>query len=126
VNLRAQAALDAREIVEDVAEGFGCDFTLVSPAGIKVELKGLDQDISALIDPETGQAVTGRLATMVVSMKALEEAGVSLPRGVADEGSHVWMVLATNVLGKPRKWKVSEARPDASIGLTTMFLEIMG
>jgi hypothetical protein len=125
MGLRDIAAADAKLIAEDVAGGFGCDFLLVDPDGRQVALKGLDQDIAAFIDPETGVGVSGRMASMVVPMKAMEEAGIALPRGVADEGSSVWMVFATNVLGKQRKWKVAEVRPDATIGLTTLLLEVM-
>ena len=63
MSLRQQAEQDLGYILEGDAYGFRWDITLVNPAGAELNMFGFSDDISALIDPDTGVAVSGRLAT---------------------------------------------------------------
>lgn len=123
MGIRAQAALDARAIVEDATDGFGWAVTVISPAGVSRELTGLTTDIGRAIDPETGQAVSGRHASVVLSIAALEEAGLEIPKGIADGSSKPWIVEFADTDGNAQSFKVSASRPDRAIGLVTLHLE---
>jgi len=112
MSLIADAAATVRSILEDVSGGFGVEFTLTEPGGFSALVRGFSADIAAVIDPETGQAVSGRRATFAVSMATLTAAGFTeLPRGVADSSSRPWVVTR----GAAR-FKIIEATPDRSEG----------
>lgn len=113
MSLLADAAATVRAILEDVDTGFGLECTLEDPSGLSAPVKGFSADIAAVIDPETGQAVSGRRATLAVSMATLTAAGFTeLPRGIADSSSRPWVVT----LGAA-SFKVLEATPDRSPGI---------
>ena len=123
MSLRAQAAADARTILEDAVTGFGVAITLTSPEGVIAVLTGHATDISQTLDPETGQAVAGRQASIAVPISALTAAGLDLPKHVASAKQRPWVVEFPDVNGNVQKWKVREAMPDREIGLTVCMLE---
>jgi len=119
MGLREQAALDARAILEDSATGFGWPLTLTSPLGISTQLIGYATDVSQTIDPETGQAVSGRRASVAVSLRALSE----MPRGEADHLRKPWTVSFVDSEGVTSKWKVVEVLPDRAVSVVVLLLE---
>lgn len=124
MNLRQQAELDLGFIIEDQETGFGWPVSVTNPSGSAADLIGLSDDISQIIDPDTGQMVTGRLASVVFRISSLDTAGLGLPRGIADSGEKPWVVEFDDINGSPYKFKVSEANPDRAIGVVVCFLEL--
>lgn len=120
MGLRTQAALDAKAIVEDGASGFGWPLALTSPLGVTSELVGLATDVGQVIDPDTGQAVTGRRASIAVARSSLAE----LPEAVADSSRKPWVATFADAGGIVTSWKVIEVLPDSAIGLVVMILEL--
>lgn len=118
MGLREQAALDAKSILEDTS-GFGWPFSLKSPLGVSVQLTGFTTDIGQTIDPETGQAVAGRRASVACSMRSLTE----LPTVSAAETRKPWIVSFDSIQGVPGDWKIVEVLPDRAAGVVVFLLE---
>lgn len=119
MSLRAQAAADAKAILEEVTSGFACPVTLTSPEGVATELLGNATDIGQTIDPDTGQAVAGRRASVALSMSSLP----AMPAAVADSDEKPWLVSFADVAGTPGTWKVMEVLPDREMGVVVLLLE---
>lgn len=123
MNLREQGAADLVAIVEDDADGFGWPITVTNPAGTTAELVGLSTDIGQTIDPETGQAVIGRLASVALPTSRLAALALGIPRGIADASMKPWVITFNDIGGNAHTFKVREAMPDAALGIVTCILE---
>lgn len=124
MSLRQLAETDLGLILEDSSTGFGWSITVTDPAGTSRTLTGFSDDIAQIIDPDTGQAVSGRLASIALRTSSLTAAGLSLPRGIADSGSKPWVIEFDDINGNPYKFKVSQSNPDRALGLVTCLLEL--
>ena len=118
MGLRAQAALDAKAILE-AADDLGWPLTLTSPAGVATNLVGFTTDVGQTIDPDTGQAVAGRRASVALAMSSLP----AMPAAVADDEAKPWLVTFSDVAGTPGSWKVIEVLPDRAVGVVVLLLE---
>jgi len=123
VGLRSIAESDLTAILQDGTTGFGWEITVIDPAGTPAILTGFGNDISQLIDPDTGVAVSGRQASIALPISALTAAGLGLPRAVADGAESPWIVEFNDVGGTPHVFKVSESNPDRALGIVTCVLE---
>jgi hypothetical protein len=119
MGLREQATLDAQAILEDSSSGFGWPFTLTSPQGVAAARVGFTTDIGQTIDPDTGQAVAGRRASVAVSLRSLPE----MPVAVAERDRKPWIVSFASALGVFAAWKVIEVLPDRAAGVVVLLLE---
>ena len=81
-------------------------------------------DISALIDPDTGQSVSGRLATAAIRISSLRTAGFGLPKGISDKTRKPWIVEVTDIEGIAHTFKVVEGNPDRTAGIVNLTLEL--
>lgn len=123
MNLRTQAALDLVAIMADEASGFAWPIHLTTPEGATFALTGLSTDIGQTINPDTGQVVSGRRASIALSTAVLEGLGIGLPRGVSDSRSKPWVVRFADIHGVAQTFKIQEAMPDRAIGIVTCMLE---
>lgn len=124
MGLRELAEQDLGAILEDSAYGFGWSITLTDPAGLTdPNLIGFSDDISQVIDPDTGQLVSGRLASVALRISSLLTAGFTLPRGIADQSSKPWVVTFNDINGTSHTFKVRQADPDRALGLIVCILE---
>ena len=119
MGLREQAKLDARAILEDVS-GFAWPVTLTSPAGVASSLLGFTTDVGQTIDPETGQAVAGRRASVSLPRAAL----AALPEAVADKRRKPWIATFADSQGEVLQWKVIDVLPDAVLGIVVLLVEL--
>lgn len=120
MGLLAQAAIDARAILEDSASGFGCPLVLTSPAGVVSNVTGFRTDISEQVDPETQVVVASRQASVTISLAALAE----LPAAVAERNRRPWLVAFPDVTtGEVHTFKVVEVLPDRALGVVLLRLE---
>ena len=124
MNLRMLAEQDLGFIVEDETTGFGWPITLTDPDGNSGTFTGLSDDIAQVIDPETGQAVSGRMASIALRIATLMEQGFGIPKGIADAAVKPWVVEFDDINGNPYKFKISESNPDRALGLVTCLLEV--
>lgn len=122
MTLLDEAAADLAAILADTVGGFSVPITLISPDGDETELVGLATDIGLTIDPDTGQAVIGRKASIALSIKALEEAELEQPRGVAGKMAKPWLARFTLSTGSEQTFKIASVMPD-KLGCLVCFLE---
>lgn len=120
MGLRDIAAADLKTIVENT-DDFGWPVTVTKPGGPSVAMVGLSTDISQTIDPDTGQAVSGRAASVTLVMSSLLAAFSELPRGISD--GLPWVVQFDDIAGAAHKFKVREAMPDRALGCVVCLLE---
>jgi hypothetical protein len=120
------AESDLGLILEDGVTGFGWPITVTDPSGNSGTgpLTGVSDDISQVIDPDTGMAVSGRLASVAIRISALTNAGLGLPRGIADSGVKPWIIEFDDINGNAFKFKVAQSNPDRALGLITLLLEL--
>lgn len=123
MGLRQQAAADLQAILEDAAGGFGWPVTVTDPSGLTAALTGLTTDVGYFIDPDTGQAVIGRKASVALRISALTTAGMGMPRGIADETAKPWVIAFADINGTVFTWKVTQAFPDRTLGVVVLILE---
>lgn len=124
MSLRQLAETDLGLILEDSSTGFGWSVVITDPAGTSRTITGFSDDIAQIIDPDTGQAVSGRLASAAIRISSLTTAGLGIPVGVADSGSKPWVVEFNDINGNPYKFKVSQSNPDRALGLVMLLLEL--
>lgn len=125
MNLRALAEQDLSFIVEDGDTGFGWPITLTDPSGFSGTgpLTGLSDDIAQVIDPDTGQAVSGRLASIALRISTLYAQGYALPQGIADASVKPWVVEFEDINGLPYTFMIQQSNPDRALGIVTCLLE---
>ncbi len=123
MGLREQAERDLGAIIEDRAL-WGWDIVLMAPDGHSAELTGLSTDISLAIDPETGELVSGRTASVALRISSLRLKGFAEnPKGISDSKSKPWVVGFKDINGTPCLFKVFKSNPDRAIGAITLILE---
>jgi hypothetical protein len=124
VSLRLQAEADLGAILGDATGGFGWPIVVTNPAGVSATLTGFSTDVSQTIDPQTGEMVGGRQASVALSLASLAAAGFELPFAVADGASKPWLVSFVSINGETLTFKVADSNPDRAIGITTLVLEV--
>ena len=123
--LRTIAENDLAFIVEDGVTGFGWPIILTDQSEVQHSLTGFSNDISQVIDPDTGQVVSGRLATVALRISSvLTATGGIYPVGIADESVKPWLVTFEDVNEiETITFKVIESNPDRALGLIILQLE---
>ena len=124
MGLRTLAERDLEYILEDDTFGFGWSLTLTAPNGMSVALVGQSTDISQVINPDTGQAVSGRMASICLRTSSIYSAGLELPVGISDDTSRPWVVTFDDINSFSHVFKVSKSNPDRALGTITLLLEL--
>lgn len=122
MGLRETAELDLVGILED-EDGFAWDITLTDPSAVGAPLRGFSNDISQVIDPDTGDVVSGRSASVALSMSSITAAGLGMPQSIASSGVKPWLVTFNDIRGVAYTFKVLKSNPDRGHGLVTLILE---
>lgn len=121
--------MDLHQIAEDdlavTLEGDGQTITLTDPTGATADLQSISNDISLLIDPETGIPVSGRNVNLALRISSVRAAGFELPKGIEEGAVVPWLVDYTTVNGNQIKAKVMASNPDRAIGIITLRLELV-
>ena len=124
MGLRTQAEADLEFILEDDIYGFGYPIVVTDPDELSKPLTGYSNDIAQIIDPDTGQAVSGRLASAVLRISSLTAAGLGLPVGIAETALKPWLIKFDDINGNEFTFKVSQSNPDRSLGIVSLILEL--
>lgn len=122
MGLRQELRQDVHRILTDT-DGFAWSLVVTDPDGRSASLRGFSTDVSDLIDPETGQAISGRQAEVTISMDSLACCGLGHPVGIADTAGKPWTVRFDDVEGIPWTFKVARSAPDRTAGLILCHLE---
>lgn len=122
MNLRQLAEQDLATTLEDDVGGFGWPVTLTKPDGTQGSFVARSGDVAQLIDPDTGQAVSGRLASASLRISSLTAAGFELPQGVVDTSARPWVITFDDIGGTSHTFKVEQSDPDRTLGIVTCTL----
>lgn len=124
MSLRQLAEQDLSFTLEDSVSGFGWPVTLTDPSGFTGTsgLTGQAHDISQIIDPDTGTAISGRSSAFVLRTSSITAAGFSEPVGVAASDVLPWLVTFDSINGASYTFKVEYADPDRVLGTITLVL----
>lgn len=122
MSLRHTAAIDCGLILEDTL-GFAYDICITDPSGTSAKLLGFSNDVSEIIDPDTGEAVSGRTATIAIRIELLSCKGMGIPENVSEADKKPWVVVFDDINGNPFTFKVFDSKPDRSLGLVVCHLE---
>jgi hypothetical protein len=124
MNLRELAEADLAITLEDGLTGFGWPVTLTTPAGVQVNVTAQSNDISLMVDPQTGVLVSGRQASATVRISTLYAQGVSaLPFGEPRRGAKPWLAQFNDINGQSFTFKVVNGEPDRALGVIVLLLE---
>lgn len=123
MGLREEIRQYSHRILTDAKHGFAWSLVVTDPDGRSARTNGFATDIADLIDPETGQAVSGRQAEVVLSTQALSDAGLGHPAYVAGAEGKPWTVQFDDIEGKPHTFKIMRSAPDRTVGLVLCYLE---
>lgn len=130
MSLRVQAEGDLAVTLEAPGD-FGFPFVITDPAGLSspadgdpAQLHGQSGDIGTVIDPDTGMAITGRLAHLSVRISSLVAAGfTTLPSSAPDSALEPWIARYKDLAGNVQPFKVKSSMPDRTLGMVTLVLE---
>ena len=120
MSVRRLAEQDLGRILSDTTGGFAWPIVLISPTGTRTQLTGFSNDIAELIDPDTGQAVSGRLASVALRLSTLPAA---LPESLASATGRPWRIEFEDITGRPWRFTIRESNPDRALGLLVLILE---
>ncbi len=121
MSLVDQAAADLAAIFAD-EQGFGVEVFLTTPDGIRVGVRAFAADVAHLIDPQTGQAVSGRVVSLALPLASLVE-WPGLAAGTVDTDRRPWVVELCDPRGVEHTFRIRETRPDRTLGVLLCFLE---
>lgn len=122
MSLRLIAEQDLQSIIETDLTGFGWPITVTSPAGATYALRGFSNDIGQVIDPDTGQVVSGRSASVAIRIGLLIENGLAVMQNISDTALKPWLVTFDDINGVSATFKVIQSNPDRALGLLTCLL----
>lgn len=125
MNIRQLAEQDLGQTLEDSANGFGWPVTLTNPAqAVFGNLTAQVDDISQMIDPDTGVVVSGRKAAATMRISSLNTAGAGVPNGIADNSSRPWLITFDDINGNEYTFKVEDADQDRTLGVVVLMLGV--
>ena len=107
---------DSQRIMNSTRFGVSIDIVLLDPAQVEYPLKSIVTVIHNLVDPDTGQPVSGYLATASINRLDLNELGIALPEGISNELARPWTIRYTNIDNVEITNKITRAAPDEANG----------
>lgn len=107
---------DAQRIMNSNTFGFGTDAILIDPDGTQYPMKSIISVIHNLVDPDTGQPVSGYLATASLNRLNIPLAKREELQGISEHDRRPWLLQETNIDGVDITYKVTRAAPDEANG----------
>ena len=123
MSIRKLAEEDLGLIVENPKD-FGWPIKVTNPEGVSENFIGISGDIALVIDPDTGDPVSGRLVQVSLRISSLTAKCFKLPVAIAESTSKPWVIEFESINGKPGVFKVSHSNPDRTLGLVKLNLEV--
>lgn len=124
MNFLEIAQQDKAFTLNDKVMGFGSDITITDPDLLTAVIPGRTNDISFAIDPNTGEAVSGRTATIAIDINELVAAGfTSLPEAQSDKTKKPWIIEFNDQQGNSYDFIVLEGNPDRTLGIVLCTLQ---
>lgn len=119
MSIRQLAAQDLAGFMSNTRE-FAWPIVITSPAGVVYPTTGFSTDISQVIDPETGEIVSGRNASVAVPLSLF--LGQDQPRAEQSQTARPWVVEFADILGSSHKFRVIRSDPDRALGCLVLML----
>jgi hypothetical protein len=110
------ARRDAQRIINSNKFGFSSSVTLIDQAGVEYPINAIVSVIHNLVDPDTGQPVSGSLATASINTLDLIALGVQIPEGEADETKKPWLIREADIQGNTVTYAIVRSAPDKANG----------
>lgn len=112
-----------RAILSNSSTGGAWPVTITNPDGASATVSGWSNDISQIIDPDTGQAVSGRAASLSLSIDDLRAEGLDIPKGQNSRNAKPWLIAWNDGKGTDFLFKISSADPDRTLDSVVCILE---
>ena len=112
MNFMQRVRRDAQRIMKKD----GQEITLITPDGLKYPLHGIIAVTHQVFDPDTGQPVSGFLATVSLNRLELIDLGIEVPNGEMSEYERPWLVREINIDGVEITYKITRSAPDEANG----------
>lgn len=125
MNLREISERDLALTLEDADNGFGIPATITDTVGNSAVINVQGGDVHVLYDPDTDVKISSRTAHIVVRIASLTAAGLEMPKAQSDQSKNPYTFEFADSNGVIRKFIVSEARPDRTLGIVTVILELI-
>jgi hypothetical protein len=125
MNLREIAEKDLELTLEDDIHGFGVPATITDPSGTIGVLKVQAGDVHLLFDPDTDIPINNRRIHISIRISSLTKAGLDIPQAQPDESVNPWVFEFADVNRIIRKCTVTESRPNRTLGIVTIILELI-
>lgn len=125
MNLREIAEQDLALTLEDSENGFGLPSTVTDTAGNTAGISVQSGDVHVLYDPDTDVKVSNRTAHISIRISSLTAAGLEIPKAQPDQSKNPYTFEFADSNGVSRKFIVSESRPDRTLGIITVILELI-
>ena len=122
--LRQQAFDDLNSIFSDESSAVW-PVTITDPDGVTKSFDARVKDVHQQIDPGTGEVITGRQVSVVVSLLSLLDAGFLGIRGIPDALLKPWVVEFEDIIGRSGRYKIVETFPDNILGLMVCHCEVL-
>ncbi len=107
---------DSTRIMNSERYGTGTDIVLIDSDDVEYPMKSIVAVIHNLVDPDTGQPVSGYLATASVNRYNLPVNKRTELEGVSDELQRPWTIRYTNIDNVEIINKITRAAPDEANG----------
>lgn len=96
--------------------GIAESIQIIDPNGESHDIQAVVSVIHNLIDPDTGQPVSGFLATASISRLHLMARNLSIPAGEFDQNKRPWVLVYNDIDGNSTKYIVVRSAPDEAQG----------
>lgn len=116
MSILSESRLDFAIISQDT-DGFAEEVVLTSPTGQSATIACVWTDVGVGLDPESGQTVSAKAASVSISDDALTEAGIGIPVSVQEKNKKPWKITVTNIDGTSTAYKITEPRRDRRLGV---------
>ena len=116
MSLRSLATDDLNIIT---TTGFAVPIIITNPAGASDVVQGYSNDIANVIDPDTGQIISGRAVSVAISLRSLSDKGFGIPQGIEKATSRPWLVSFEDAEHVSYIFKILSSNPDRALGIVT-------
>ena len=125
MNLRTIIEADLATVMES-EQSVRWPITITDPSGNThtEPLYAVINDISTLIDPETGQLVSGRTVSAAIRISSLKALGFGIPIQVSGSLSRPWLIEFKDMTGVSHVMKVMRGDPDLTFGIVNVYLGV--
>ncbi len=113
------ARADTRAFLNDSLTGSAVPIAITPPGLPARTLMGWSNDIGLLVDPDTGQAISGRIATVALSIADLAAQNLPIPESEHSTSAKPWVISFLDGQLDNYVFSIVETHPDRTTGIVT-------